>query len=62
LLLVGSRRIEARPGLLAQDFQRAFVAIGLISLASLVWYRALAADAGAELSGHEAEPARPDPD
>ena len=62
MLLDGSRRIEARPELLAQDFQRAFVAIGLISLASLVWYRALAADAGAELSGHEAEPARPDPD
>ncbi|MBL8349598.1 MAG: MFS transporter [Burkholderiaceae bacterium] len=62
MLLDGSRRIEARPELLAPDFQRAFVAIGLISLASLLWYRALAADAGAELSGHEAEPSRPDPD
>lgn len=52
MLLDGSRRFEARTDLLAQDFQRAFLAIGLISLASLLWYRRLAADAGAELSGH----------
>jgi MFS family permease len=52
MLLDGSRSVEGRSELLALDFSRAFVAIGLLSLASVIWYRRLAPDAGAEMSGH----------
>lgn len=52
MLLDGSRSAEGRTDLLAVDFSRAFVAVGVISLASLFWYRKLARDAGAEMSGH----------
>jgi len=55
MLLDGSRSAEGRTDLLAVDFSRAFVAVGVISLASLIWYRRLAPDAGAEMSGHQAE-------
>ncbi|MBC7727308.1 MAG: MFS transporter [Microbacteriaceae bacterium] len=54
MLLDGSRNFEGRSELLAIDFSRAFVAVGVVSLASLVWYRRLAPDAGAEMSGHAA--------
>jgi EmrB/QacA subfamily drug resistance transporter len=54
MLLDGSRSFDGRSALLALDFQRAFAAVGLLSLASLWWYGQLAADAGAELSGHQA--------
>lgn len=52
MLLGASRAVEGRDDLLALDFQRAFVAIGVISLAALLSYRTLAADAGVEVSGH----------
>ncbi len=52
MLLDGSRLADGRSALVAMDFSRAFAAIGLISLASVWWYRRLAADAGAEMSGH----------
>jgi MFS family permease len=55
MLLDGSRSLEGRTDLLAMDFRRAFVAVGVISLASLFWYRKLAPDAGAEMSGHRAD-------
>lgn len=55
MLLDGSRSVEGRTDLLAVDFSRAFLAVGVISLASLIWYRRLAPDAGAEMSGHQAE-------
>ena len=54
MLLDGSRSLEGRSALLAIDFSRAFVAVSVVSLASLIWYRRLAADAGAEMSGHPA--------
>ena len=54
MLLDGSRSVEGRSELLAIDFSRAFVAVGVVSLASLIWYRRLAPDAGAEMSGHRA--------
>lgn len=52
MLLDASRLADGRATLLAIDFRHAFAAIGLLSLASLWWYRQLAPDAGAELSGH----------
>jgi EmrB/QacA subfamily drug resistance transporter len=54
MLLDGSRSLEGRSELLAIDFSRAFVAVSVVSLASLIWYRRLAPDAGAEMSGHPA--------
>ena len=54
MLLDGSRSLEGRSELLAIDFSRAFVAVSVVSLASLIWYRRLASDAGAEMSGHPA--------
>jgi EmrB/QacA subfamily drug resistance transporter len=54
MLLDGSRSVEGRSELLAIDFSRAFVAVGVVSLASLIWYRRLAPDAGTEMSGHRA--------
>jgi predicted MFS family arabinose efflux permease len=55
MLLDGSRRLEGRSDLLTVDFSRAFLAVGVISLASLLWYRRLAPDAGAEMSGHRTD-------
>ena len=52
MLLEASRSFDARSQLLAADFSRAFIAISLISLASLLMYQKLAPDAGAEVSGH----------
>ena len=52
MLLGASRAADARAMLAAVDFSRAFLAIGVISLLSLAWFTRLAADAGAELSGH----------
>jgi MFS family permease len=52
MLLDASRLADGRASLLAIDFRHAFAAIGLLSLASIWWYRQLAADAGAEMSGH----------
>ena len=52
MLLDGSRLASGRSDLQAVDFTRAFAAIGLLSLASIWWYRRLAPDAGAEMSGH----------
>ena len=52
MLLEASRSADARSLLVAADFSRAFLAISLVSLASLWLYRQLAADAGAEVSGH----------
>lgn len=57
MLLDGSRLADGRTALVAVDFTRAFAAVGLLSLASIWWYRRLAADAGAEMSGHR--PATP---
>ena len=54
MLLDTSRLAEGRQALVAVDFTRAFAAVGLLSLASIWWYRQLAADAGAEMSGHRA--------
>ena len=55
MLLDASRLAEGRQALVAVDFTRAFAAVGLLSLASIWWYRQLAADAGAEMSGHRAD-------
>ncbi len=52
MLLDASRLADGRSLLLAVDFQRAFAAVGLLSLGSLWWFRQLAGDAGAEMSGH----------
>ena len=59
LLLETSRTADARSQLLAVDFGRAFVAVGLLSLLSLVFYVRLAPHAGAEMSGHGAGAAAP---
>lgn len=56
MLLDASRLADGRATLLAIDFRHAFAAIGLLSLASLWWYRQLAVDAGAEVSGHRMAP------
>ncbi len=60
MLLDLSRSLEGRVNLVAGDFGQAFIAIGLIALASTLFMRRLAPDAGAEVSGHrppeEAEP------
>ena len=56
MLLDASRLADGRQALVAVDFTRAFAAVGLLSLASIWWYRQLAADAGAEMSGHRAPP------
>ncbi len=55
MLLDTSRGIDARSQLLAQDFSRAFVAVAAVSMLSVLLYRQLARDAGAEVSGHGAE-------
>ena len=52
MLLEGSRSLDGRSALLALDFSRAFVAVGLVSLLPLLWFVRLAPDAGAEMSGH----------
>jgi EmrB/QacA subfamily drug resistance transporter len=52
MLLETSRSADARSQLLALDFARAFVAVGLLSLLSLLFYLRLAPQAGAEMSGH----------
>lgn len=57
MLLDGSRLADGRSALQALDFSRAFAAVGLLSLASVWWYRRLAVDAGAEMSGHRIAPA-----
>ncbi|MES2714836.1 MAG: MDR family MFS transporter [Pseudomonadota bacterium] len=62
MLLDGSRLADGRSMLLAVDFSRAFAAIGLVSLASIWWYRRLAPDAGAEMSGHRQPQATHHPD
>jgi hypothetical protein len=36
----------------AADFPPAFFLVGVIAIASLLFYRPLAADAGAEVTGH----------
>jgi len=59
MLLDGSRLADGRQALLAVDFTRAFAAVGLLSLASIWWYRQLATDAGAEMSGHRVAPGAP---
>ena len=51
LLLETSRTADARSRLLAVDFGRAFVTVGLLSLLSLVFHVRLAPHAGAEMSG-----------
>ena len=55
MLLEGSRSLDGRTALLALDFSRAFVAVGLLSLLPLAWFVRLAPDAGAEMSGHRRE-------
>ncbi len=60
MLLDASRLADGRQVLVAVDFTRAFAAVGLLSLASIWWYRKLAADAGAEMSGHRTPPASAD--
>ena len=52
MLLEASRSLDARSQLLAADFSRALLVVSLISLASVLLYRRLAPDAGAEVSGH----------
>ena len=51
-LLLETSRTADTSQLLAVDFGRAFVAVGLLSLLSLVFYVRLAPHAGAEMSGH----------
>ena len=52
MLLEAFRAADGRSALLAGDFSRAFMVIGVIAvLSGLVFYR-LAPDAGAEVSGH----------
>ena len=52
MLLEASRGLDGRAALQALDFSRAFVVIGGLSLLPLLWFRRLAPDAGAEMSGH----------
>ena len=52
LLLDASRTADARNALLAVDFSRAFVAVGLLSVGSVLMFWRLAPNAGAEVSGH----------
>lgn len=52
MLLDGSRSADGRSVLLAVDFAHAFVAVGLLSGLSMLFYMRLAPDAGAEVSGH----------
>jgi hypothetical protein len=52
LLLETARHAGSRADLVAADFQHAFVAVGLLSALSLLFYLRLAPDAGAEVSGH----------
>ena len=53
MLLDLSRGFEGRVTLAAEDFSRAFVATGVIALASLLTLIKLAPNAGAEVSGHQ---------
>ncbi len=57
MLLEGSRSLDGRAALLALDFSRAFVAVGLVSLVPLLWFGRLSPEAGAEMSGHRPQPA-----
>ena len=57
VLLDLSRSFDGRTALLADDFGRAFIAIGLIALASTAYMLKLKPEAGAEVSGHRHEPA-----
>lgn len=52
LLLDTSRAAEGRSELVTADFSRAFVVIGVIAVISTAMFFRLAADAGAEVSGH----------
>ncbi len=54
MLLEASRAAEGRTALVTDDFHRAFMAIGLIAVASALMFLRLAPDAGAEVSGHRA--------
>lgn len=56
MLLDGARSADGRSVLLASDFGFAFVAIGLLSGLSMLFYLRLAPDAGAEVSGHRHPP------
>ena len=56
MLLDGSRTADGRSTLLAVDFAHAFIAIGLLSGLSMLFYMRLAPDAGAEVSGHGHRP------
>ncbi len=62
LLLEASRSADGRSQLLALDFSRVFVVVGLMSLGSVIWYWKLARDAGAEMSGHRIPGDRPEPE
>ena len=53
LLLDGLRSAAGRSTLVAQDFGHAFVATALLSLLSIIVFRQLAPEAGAEVSGHD---------
>ena len=55
MLLDASRTADARGTLLTIDFSRAFVAVGLLSVGSVLMFWRLAPDAGAEVSGHGRE-------
>ena len=55
MLLDLSRTFEGRVTLVADDFGRAFIAIGLIALASTAYMLKLKPEAGAEVSGHRHE-------
>ena len=57
MLLDLSRTFEGRVTLVADDFGRAFIAIGLIALASTAYMLKLKPEAGAEVSGHRHVPA-----
>ena len=52
MLLDASHNADARGALLAIDFNRAFVAVGLLSVGSALMFWRLAPNAGAEVSGH----------
>ena len=52
MLLESFRAADGRTLLLAWDFSRAFMVIGVIAVASIVMYVRLPPDAGAVVSGH----------
>jgi MFS family permease len=53
-MLVVARGLQT-PGV--GEFRAAWVLVGLLSLASLYWFRQLPADAGSSVSGHRGHPA-----